>query len=223
MVHHTHPKVKICGIRTLEILDILIEQQVDYAGLVFFEKSPRHLSVPEATKLSRHADRHIKRVGLFVDETIDHISRINDAVHLDMLQLHGKESLELIEALKQKTGLPIIKAIGVGSMDDISASQIYWQHAIMLFDAKASKSDLAPGGLGRGFNYDCLKQSKNLPEQWWLAGGLQADNINMILQDLPAHAQPDAVDLSSSVEESVGVKSVDKITRLMANIRAAQS
>ncbi len=210
--------VKICGIREMEIVAHLIECNVAYAGLVFYQKSPRYIAPDDAKKLVSKFSSKIKFVGLFVDESIDTIISTHKIVGFDMIQLHGHESVAMMQALKEKISLPIIKAVGIKQMSDLIDSMPYWQIAdIMLFDAKPQANDDLTGGLGRGFNHQLLNDAQTLPDIWWLAGGLNDENIADILQKLDK--KPALIDLSSSVESVIGVKSLEKITLLMETLK----
>ena len=217
--------VKICGVRTAGIVQSLIDNGVAYAGLVFFPKSPRNISVNDAQKLCETFKGSIKFVGLFVDMPMDEIIQIQQQLFLDAIQLHGAETPEMIQQLRAKlpTPTPIIKAIGVASLDDINDTKIYWDIAdVILFDTKPNSNDTLPGGLGRSFDHQLLNQASQLPKNWWLAGGLNANNIVGVLSAL--NHKPAVIDLSSSVEESaktgLGVKSKQKITTLMNNLQS---
>ena len=210
--------VKICGIRDAKIVAHLIKCNVAYAGLVFYQKSPRYIAPIDAKKLTDKFTGKIKFVGLFVDESIDTIISTHKIVGFDMIQLHGHESVDMIGALKTKTSLPIIKAVGIAKISDLIDSQPYWQIAdMMLFDAKPQANDALTGGLGRGFNHQLLNEATTLPDNWWLAGGLNDENIHDILQQL--HRKPACIDLSSSVESVIGVKSPEKISLLMQALK----
>ncbi|MCH9843927.1 MAG: phosphoribosylanthranilate isomerase [Alphaproteobacteria bacterium] len=215
---HNNINVKICGIRDAEIIAHLIKHDVAYAGLVFYQKSPRYITPIDAKKLTDTFSGNIKFVGLFVDETIDTIIDIHKIVGFDMIQLHGHETPQMIQSLKAKISLPIIKAVGIAQMSDIIDAQKYWQIAdIMLFDAKPQADDELTGGLGRGFDHQLINEAKILPNSWWLAGGLNDKNICEILQKLDD--KPAVIDLSSSLESVIGVKSPEKITALMEALK----
>ncbi len=215
---HNNINVKICGIRDAKIVAHLIKHDVAYAGLVFYQKSPRYITPNDAKKLTDEFSGKIKFVGLFVDETIDNIINIHNIVGFDVIQLHGHESPQMIEALKTKLPLNIIKAAGIKQMSDVIASEAYWQIAdIVLFDAKPQADDDLTGGLGRGFNHQLINDAAILPNIWWLAGGLNDKNMCEILQKLDD--KPAVIDLSSSVESSLGVKSPEKITALMEALK----
>lgn len=199
-------KVKICGLKTTSDVDNCVISGADFIGLVFFEKSPRHLHLKQAEILSKHYAEHyssskIKKVALCVNPTNISLSHIIKAAQPDFLQLHGSESPSRIEEIKQKYGLPIIKAIRVKSKLDIAESQQY--HTLvdwLLFDAAASSNEL-PGGNGRAFNWSLLKEfSCTIP--WMLAGGLNPNNVADAIQQ----TSPDGVDVSSGVDLLPGKK-----------------
>ena len=106
-------------------------------------------------------------------------------------------------------------------MSDLIDSQRYWQIAdIMLFDAKPQENDSLTGGLGRGFNHQLLNDATTLPDIWWLAGGLNDENIADILKQ--CRHKPATIDLSSSVENVIGVKSRAKNHPIDASIKKHQ-
>ncbi len=208
-------KVKICGIRNVESLQTAIHYGVDYVGFVFYPPSLRSIGISQAVKLSELAMGKIKRVGLFVDENSEKIAEIIKQVPLDMIQLHGKESPEFVQKIKEKLKVPVIKAYGIAEITDILDSQKYWDHAdIMLFDAKAKKGEMM-GGLGRSFLHSLLNHFDSLPKRWWLAGGFSSDNVIGALATLRKNHYPEVVDVSSGVEIQKGVKDPTKMKNFM--------
>ncbi len=198
--------VKICGLKTPSDIDNCIKAGADFIGFVFFQKSPRHLSPANAAELSdyyecNYSDSGIKKVALCVNPTDKELSEIVSTSKPDFLQLHGTEPPMRVDEIKQKYGLPIIKAIRVKTQLDIKASHQYnlladW----LLFDAAAS-ADLMPGGNGESFNWSLLADFEcDLP--WMLAGGLNPNNVARAI----AQTNPDGVDVSSGVEASTGIK-----------------
>ena len=103
--------VKICGIRDAEIIAHLIKCNIAYAGLVFYQKSPRYIAPADAKKLVDKFSGQIKFVGLFVDESIETVISTHKIVGFDMIQLHGHETPAMIKTLKTKISLPIIKRL----------------------------------------------------------------------------------------------------------------
>ncbi len=209
--------VKICGISTEEALDAAIEAGADYAGFVFFERSPRNVTASRAAALVRRAEGRIKTVALTVNAGADAIKAIAGDVCPDFFQLHGNENVERIAAIRTLTSTKIIKAIKVGSPCDIEGARFYEDAAdLLLFDAQAvSAPDALPGGNGLSFNWRWLSGARRLRD-YLLAGGLDAKNVLAALQESGAPA----VDVSSGVETSPGVKDPALIRQF---IRTAKS
>lgn len=210
------PAIKICGISTGEALEAAIRTRADYAGFVFFPKSPRNVSPAEAARLSERAGGRIARVGLFVDATDDTIAEALAAASLDVLQLHGAETPERAAQLRARFGVPVWKALSVACAEDVARAHAY-AGAIerVLFDAKTPKGAL-PGGMGLSFDWK-LVANWNGPLAWGLAGGLSPDNV---AEAVRLTGSP-LVDTSSGVESEPGVKDEGRITAFCAAVRAA--
>lgn len=198
--------VKICGLKTPSDIDNCIKAGADFIGFVFFQKSPRHLSPANAAELSDYYERNysdsgIKKVALCVNPTDKELFEIVSTSKPDFLQLHGTEPPMRVDEIRQKYGLPIIKAIRVKTQLDIKASPQYNISADwLLFDAAAS-ADSMPGGNGESFNWSLLADFEfDLP--WMLAGGLNPNNVAHAI----AQTNPDGVDVSSGVEACTGIK-----------------
>ena len=209
--------VKICGISTEEALEAAIEAGADYAGFVFFERSPRNVTLSRAAALARRAGGRIKTVALTVNAAADSIRVIAGEVRPDFFQLHGDENVERVSSIRKLTSTKIIKAIKVGTPCDIQGSRLYEDEAdLLLFDAQAvSLPDVLPGGNGLSFNWRWL-QGAALRRDFMLAGGLRAENVLTAL----AESGASAVDVSSGVETSPGVKDPALIRQF---IKAAKS
>lgn len=208
--------VKICGLSTQKTLEAAIEAGADYGGFVFFEKSPRNVSLKQAARLARIAEGRIKTVALTVNASDEAIQEIEAKVRPDFLQLHGGESLERITAVRTISRAAIIKAIKVGSPADIKAASRFEGAAdILLFDAKPTATGALPGGNGIAFDWTWLPKAK-LRRNFMLSGGLNSDNLLEALQASGASA----VDVSSGVETSPGVKTPARIRKF---IRIAKS
>ena len=195
--------VKICGISTEAALEAAIEAGAAYAGFVFFERSPRNITVSRAVALARRAADRIETVALTVNAGDDAIKAIAGEVRPDFFQLHGNENVERIAAIRKLTSRKIIKAIKVGSLCDIQGARVYEDEAdLLLFDAQAAAIPGAlPGGNGLSFDWRWL-QGAMLRRGFMLAGGLRIDNVLTALGESGASA----VDVSSGVESSPGVK-----------------
>lgn len=200
------PLVKICGINTPDALDAAIAAGANYAGFVFFPRSPRHLELPAAAALNARAAGRIRKVGLFVDADDQTIADAVAAASLDILQLHGNETPERAAQLKSRFGLPVWKALPVASVGDVERAAAYIGGAdLILFDAKTPKGAL-PGGMGLAFDWSLLAGWKNR-FAWGLAGGLNPSNVADAIQQTGAPL----VDTSSGVESEPGKKDASLI------------
>lgn len=203
--------IKICGLTTAPALDAAIAARAEYAGFVFHPPSPRHLTLPAAAALAARAHGRIVRVGLFVDATSIAIAEAIAAARLDVLQLHGQESPDLVGQIKSRFGLPVWKAIPVASRDDLARAATY-DADLILFDAKTPAGTL-PGGMGLAFDWSLVHGWKG--GAWGLAGGLTPGNV----ADAVRQTGAPLVDTSSGVESSVGVKDPDLIGAFCAAVR----
>jgi len=205
-------KVKICGITDNQALHATVNAKPDFVGFVFYPHSPRYICPADVAELAVKIPEHIKRVGLFVNPSDEYISEITSLCCLDMIQLHGDEAQQRVAEIKEIHGLQVIKAIRVAGYKDIRRAEEYKNVADwLLFD---TKSDDAYGGTGKSFDWSMLQHFKSdIP--WMLSGGLDAENISQALSML----SPDAIDVSSGVEDSPGVKSPVKIAEFVEQVR----
>ncbi len=195
--------VKICGITDAQHAHAAAMHGARWLGFVFFPASPRHLTLEAATKLAQQLPKGPKRVGVFVDAADDLMAAAVTALSLDAVQLHGSETPEHAARLKDKLGVRIIKAVAVGSEDDINRAEAFAPYVDrILFDAKAPKGALLPGGNAVSFPWALLKD-KSLPYKWMLAGGLTPYNLG----EAVAASGATALDVSSGVESAPGKKS----------------
>lgn len=208
-------EVKICGITDEEAMDAAIEAEADYVGLVFFPPSPRNVTPERAAELVEFTPGEVTKVGLFVDPDDSMLDSVLTRVRLDLLQLHGSESPERIEAIRLEYGLPVMKVLSVAEAADLAAAEPYLAVSDrLLFDAKPPKGAALPGGNAVSFDWSILSGRKwGLP--WMLAGGLTPANVAEAVRIAGAPA----VDVSSGVESAPGVKDPAKI---QAFIKAAR-
>lgn len=173
-----------------------------YVGFVFFPKSPRNVTFDEAAVLAAAVPVGIAKVALMVNPDDAFLDDLLAKVPLDILQLHGSESPARVAEVKARTGLPVMKAVGVGDASDLAALDAYGQVADMLLvDTKPPKNTDRPGGNGETFDWSLIK-GRRWPVPWMLAGGLTADNVAQAIATTGATQ----VDLSSAVESAPGVK-----------------
>jgi phosphoribosylanthranilate isomerase len=213
----TRVSVKICGLNDPRAVTAAVEGGASFVGFVFFRRSPRYVTGEQAAALAALVPRSVKKVGLFVDATDADVETVLDHVRLDLLQLHGKESPQRVEALRLATGLPVMKALGVATARDVRAAEAYDDHADwLMFDAKAPRDATRPGGNALSFDWTLLKAYAGRTP-WMLAGGLSRANVRAAIKESGARA----VDVSSGVESTPGVKSPAKIRAFLRAVDAA--
>lgn len=208
-------KVKICGIRTPEDVAIINEFKPDFIGYIF-APTWREISLETALKLIKQVDSSIQRVGVFVNRDIDFVAETLLSGAVDLLQLHGQEDREYEEKLFNlliKNGVSdpqnkCIKAYRVRSADDILATDKTMCSRLLL-DAYSEK-DI--GGTGESFDWTLIK---NIKKPFFLAGGINADNVENAVKQV----RPYAVDASSSLETD-RKKDREKIKKFITNFRS---
>jgi phosphoribosylanthranilate isomerase len=200
-------RVKICGLKTLADLEAVATAGAAYAGLNFFPRSPRCVTLDEARALALAAPEGLCKVALTVDADDATLDAIVAEVPLDMLQLHGHESPARVAELKLRHGLPVMKVIGVAEEADLA---LILDHSLVadqiMIDAKAPKGAVLPGGNGLAFDWRLLVGRRWL-RPWMLAGGLTAQNVAEAIRLTGARQ----VDVASGVESAPGVKNAEKI------------
>ena len=206
-------EIKICGINDKLCMDAAIESKADYIGLVFYDKSPRNLSLSDAKKLLKNRNQHSKIVALTVNSDDDFIRDIEQNIKPDYFQLHGNETPLRCKEIKEKFETPIIKGIGIkNKLDLIKANQDYENLCdILLLD---SPSSILPGGNGEIFNWNIIKNCEP-SKKWMLAGGLNINNIEKAVKV----SNPPAIDISSGVEISKGIKDPEMIKNFITKCR----
>lgn len=195
-------RTKFCGLSRPEDVTAAADAGAAYVGFVFFPKSPRNVSIEQAAALAVTVPVGIAKVALVVNASDAELDAIVEAVPLDMLQLHGAESVERVREVRARYGLPVMKAVGVADADDLPALDAYAMAADqLLIDAKPPKNADLPGGNGLSFDWRLIA-GKSWPVPWMLAGGLTPDNA----AEAVAMTGARQLDVSSGVEASVGVK-----------------
>ena len=208
-------RVKICGVTSQQLMRDVGNAGAQYAGLVFFEKSPRNLSLDKARSIALEAPTGLAKVALVVNPSDRFLDSLTTTVPLDMIQLQGSETPQRVSEIKQKTGLPVMKAIGVAEQDDLKKLDVYATVADQLMvDAKPAKDAILPGGNGSAFDWSLL-QGRRWTGPWMLAGGLNPENVAQAIAITGAQQ----IDVSSGVEIRPGEKDKQKIN---AFVRAAQ-
>jgi len=211
-------KVKICGLSDERGLKAAIDNGASYVGFVFYRRSPRFVDIETAAKLVASVPRKVIPVGLFVDPTDADLATILEHVPLAMIQLHGKESPARVAEIKKRTGLRVMKAVGVATVADVKAASAYNTVAdMLLLDAKPPPGATRPGGNAVAFDWTLARHYTG-PLPWMLAGGLTGKNVAAAVSQSGARI----VDVSSGVETKPGVKSPAKIRAFLAAVAAAK-
>lgn len=202
-------KIKFCGIRREEDIDYLNQYSPDYAGFIFAD-SKRYVEPQQARKLIESLDKKIKTVGVFVNENVYKLVDIVKETNIDIIQLHGDETLYYVEIIKQLLNNEVWKAVRVKSKEDILNADKS-EADILLLD---SFSETQYGGTGKIANWDVIKNT-SINHKYMLAGGLNSDNILEAIQK----TKPFGVDISGGIELD-GVKNLDKIKNIMNILRS---
>ena len=198
-------RIKFCGIRRLEDVAAVNLCQPDYMGMILSGGFRRSISQEQAQSDA------IAAVGVFVNESSETICRMAEQLHLQVIQLHGNESAEQIQTLQQKTGLPVWKALRIGTLEELEAAGTNPADCLIL----EGKMGAGIGGTGVCADWELLaRHSWN--RSFFLAGGLQPENVLEAI----ATVSPTGVDFSSGIEED-GVKSLRRMKQLMTLIRGA--
>ncbi|MGB1077477.1 MAG: phosphoribosylanthranilate isomerase, partial [Bdellovibrionales bacterium] len=188
-----------------------VNSGASFIGFVFFKESPRHIEPTQASILARGIPDVVEIVGLFVDPSDAEIHSVLSQVPITMIQLHGLESPERVAEVKEKFHIPVMKAIPIADESDLEYVRSYSQVADwLLFDTKMV--DGTSGGSGVSFDWSVLSKVRTTTP-WFLAGGLTPENVGGAIEMV----SPPAVDVSSGVESSRGVKDPAKIKLFLKN------
>lgn len=212
-------KIKICGITRAEDAHLAAELGADFIGFIFVPGSPRYIDPKRAARIigqvqwgggkgTRHDGRPIEShplhcVGVFRDASIEEIKRVSGIAGNEYVQLHGNESDEVVRGV----GKPVIKAVHVGETVPVVATSADW----LLFDTQDAQQQ--SGGTGRTFDWSLLSRVPR-SKPFFLAGGITPDNV----ADAIRAVRPDAIDVSSGIESSPGVKDQNKLRKLFDRV-----
>lgn len=204
--------VKICGMTTAEAMRAAADAGAGFVGFITHPRSPRYLAPPDAAALAATLPDTVASVLVTVnisDETLtDYLAHVQPK----LLQLHGQETPQRCSELRERYGLPLIKAGGIASVHDLEALNRYAPVAdYLLLDTK--RTDGSSGGTGQPFDWSLI--ANNPPQiPWFLSGGIGPANVEA------AHhiCHPPLLDVSSSLESSAGIKSPEKINHFMARV-----
>ena len=209
-------QVKICGINSATAADSAVRAGAEFGGLVFFAKSPRHLTLEQAGPLAARMRGRLRLAALVVDESDDALAAIAQRIRPDFFQLHGKETPQRVAEIVARFGIPAIKALALAEPADLAKAAAYDDMAEMfLFDALPAEGATRPGGHGASFDWRMLKDQE-IRRPWFLAGGLNPENVARAIEASGATR----VDVSSGVESAPGVKSETRIAEFVAAAKA---
>ena len=204
-------RVKICGITSITDALTASNAGVDALGFVFYAKSSRYVTAEQAADICNALPPFVTSVGLFMNADKQQVEQTLSKVSLDLLQFHGNETSEFCQSFNK----PYIKAVGIDGMKDFAQYADQYPDALgILVDSHALGK---AGGTGETFDWKLLP--KNYSKPIILAGGLNPDNITEACRETSVYA----LDLSSGVESSPGIKSKAKIDALMREVKHVES
>ncbi|OUD15504.1 phosphoribosylanthranilate isomerase [Thioflexithrix psekupsensis] len=203
------PRIKICGVTRCEDALLACQWGADALGFVFYEPSPRAVTVAQAQAIFQILPPFVTTVGLFVDATVEFVQHVLQQIPLDRLQFHGDESPEYCHAFAR----PYIKALRVRENGNITAAIADYPHAqAILLDTYVES---AKGGTGVCFNWQYVPRPCAKPII--LAGGLTPENVSQAIQQV----SPYGVDVSGGVETAKGIKSAEKMAAFIRACRVS--
>lgn len=208
--------IKICGIKTPDILEAAIEAGADMVGFMHFVRSPRHVDIETLQTLISEARGRVETCVVLVNPDNSCVMEVA-ALSPDWIQLHGPETPHRVEAIRDEAGIAVMKVVSIGSAEDVASVASFAEAAdrIML-DTKAPKGAERPGGHGVTFDWTLLK-GLDPEQQFILAGGLRPDTVADAIRAM----RPMGVDVSSGVESAPGVKDAKLIRAFIEKARAA--
>jgi len=200
-------RIKICGITREQDMQAVVNGGADALGLVFFKKSPRHVSLQQAAQIVRAVPPFVTVVGLFVNPSVEYVREVLAQVSLDVLQFHGEESPEFCAQFSK----PYLKAVRVKvGVDLIQYATRYAGAQGLLLDAYIEGTH---GGTGESFDWALIPYDLPLPVI--LSGGLHAGNVAAAIKQV----RPYAVDVSSGVEAAKGIKDAAKVAAFIKEVK----
>jgi len=210
-------RAKICGLTTPETLDAALDGGAAFVGAVVFPRSPRHIDPLHAATLFDRARGRAKVVAVTVDADNALLTEIALILKPDLIQLHGAEPPERAVQVRTLTGAGVIRALSVRTGADIDAASAWEPLAdYLMFDAKPPEGSALPGGVGASFDWRLLA-GRSFDRPWFLAGGLNPDNVAEAVRISGAPL----VDVSSGVESAPGVKDRARIAAFLEAVRTA--
>lgn len=199
--------IKVCGMRDEDNIQALVQLPINYIGFIFYSKSSRFVELPTVVDIPKY----IKKTGVFVNENLTSILQIASAYQLNAIQLHGGESPQLCQSLKDE-GFEIIKAFGLDDNFDWKTVLPYQNHVdYFLFDTKSTSH----GGTGQTFNWQKLKENPT-EMNYFLSGGLSIENLEQARSFEDYRLK--GLDLNSKFEIEPGLKDIEKLKKALSII-----
>ena len=200
-------KIKICGLTDPENSKQIASLDIHAIGLVFFNESPRAVSIEQANEIIQELPPFINKVGLFVNASSNFVDQVLNSVNIDTIQFHGDESSSDCSQFQ----MPFIKAIRMREGTNLlKQAEEFSSAAGLLLDSFEEDSY---GGTGKSFDWNLIRDNIDLPII--LAGGLNKDNVMSAIEK----TQPYAIDISSGVEVDKGIKDIEKIKEIISLTR----
>ncbi len=219
MTHRT--RIKLCGLTRPEDIRAAVAAGADAIGFVFYPPSPRHVSAEQAARLLKELPAFISSVGLFVNADLDQVRQVLATAPISMLQFHGDETPEQCAGIAEAVGRPFLRALRIRpetKSADLLESALHYRGASPLFAGLLldTWSD-AYGGTGKVFDWSLIPAE--IAHQAVLSGGLNVQNVT----DAVRRIRPHAVDVSSGIEASKGVKDTALMQAFANAVRAGDS
>ena len=199
-------RIKVCGMKQPAQVSAAIRLGVDAIGMIFYEKSPRCVTIEQARAIREVVPAFVSLVGVFVNEDSNKINTISNKVGLDLIQLHGDEEATGAEKLTK----PYLRAIQVKSPDYVKSQFMSHKSARGFLLDSYSKTQYG----GTGSLLDSQMLPKELPNHLIYAGGISSSTIDEILA-----LKPYAIDVNSGVETAPGNKNIEKLKHLISSVR----
>ncbi len=212
MTTHTRTRIKVCGITSLEAANAAIDAGADAIGFVFVKDTPRYIDPEKAAIIMYSLPPFVGAVGVVQDLDVDQFVALEYACPAQIMQLHGKEPIDVVCSC----GPGVIKAFKYEDAT-INSQLTRWAK---VEEVDAILIDGSAGGTGESFDWNALAPHiKDYPKKIIIAGGLDASNVGEVIKTL----RPYAVDVSTGVEDSPGIKNPAKIAEFCAAVRAADA
>ena len=214
-------RIKICGLTRVEDVQAVVAAGADAIGFVFYPKSPRHVTPEQAASLIAAVPPSVATVGLFVNASVEEVQAIAAVAPLSLLQFHGDETPEHSAALAEAVRTPFVQVFRVKpdtSVEDLLEYEQRYRAASPLFSSLLLDTYVdAYGGAGKVFDWSLIPEE--LAPRVVLSGGLSVHNAT----DAVVRVRPYAVDISSGVEASKGIKEASKVRAFVAAVQDADA